>query len=90
LGLLLGFLFGLLLGCADEDFIKDPEGDIQKATKQWHAWGFSGRSEEGYKGPMNDACLQDYTAWMNDDPTNPIGHLIPDNCVTGGLLNYKY
>jgi hypothetical protein len=32
---------------------------------------------------MNDACLQDYTQWMNDDPSNPIGHLIPPNCVTG-------
>ena len=64
-----------------EDFIKDPEGDIRKAEKQWKKWGFD---INGWKGPMNDACLQDYQAWMKDDSSNPIGHLIPPNCVTGG------
>ena len=60
-------------------FIQDPIGDIQKAEEQWKKWFGS-----IYRGPMNDACLQDYTEWMKDDPTNPIGHLIPEKCVTGG------
>ena len=62
-----------------EDFIKDPLGDIAKAKKQWEEWGFGGE----WRGPMNDACFQDYTEWMKDDPMNPIGHLIPERCVTG-------
>ena len=55
------------------DFIKDPEGDAAAAHARWKTWF----GQERNYGPINDACFQDGQHWDG----NPIGALIPDNCV---------
>jgi len=56
-----------------DDFIKDPAGDIAKATAIWTGWFGNATAI----GPVNDACFQDGGKYDG----NPIGHLIPPHCV---------
>ena len=57
------------------DFIKDPAGDIAKATATWNKWW----GAADVHGPINDACFQDGGRF--DRNGSPIAHLIPENCV---------
>merc|ERR1711871_1448344 len=64
------------------DFIKDPDGDIAKASALWASWF----GESVHTGPINDACFQDGGLWAGD----PIGHLIPPHCVVNAQVQQHY
>ena len=57
-----------------DDFVKDPAGDIAKASKAWLGWFGSTRGA----GPLNDACFQDGGKFK---APNWVGHLMPPECV---------
>jgi hypothetical protein len=53
------------------DFMKDPKGNIEKASATWASW-----FGEGVHGPINDACFQDGGQYAG----NPVGATIPRKC----------
>eukprot|EP00039_Didymoeca_costata_P000097 m.44103 g.44103 ORF g.44103 m.44103 type:complete len:976 (+) comp10049_c0_seq1:208-3135(+) len=56
-----------------KDFIVNPAKDITIASSVWQRYFGS-----LYSGPINDACFQNGAYWNG----NPVGALIPANCVT--------
>ena len=63
------------------DFIKDPQADIEAASKMWTGWFGAARRI----GPINDACFQDGGRWGGD----PVGHLIPPHCVINDQVQQR-
>jgi hypothetical protein len=53
------------------EFMKDPKGNIEKASAKWASW-----FGEGVRGPINDACFQDGGQYAG----NPVGATIPRKC----------
>ena len=58
-----------------DDFMLDPEGDVEAATAVWEAW-FGSPAQE--VGPVNDACFQDGGTWGG--PPNWTAGLLPPYC----------
>ena len=53
------------------DFMKDPQGNIKKASAKWLSW-----FGDDVHGPINDACFQDGGQFAG----NPIRATIPRKC----------
>ncbi len=58
-----------------DDFMKDPEGDIAKASAIWEGWFGAPFTDTG---PVNDACFQDGATWGG--PPNWTAGLLPPSC----------